>query len=377
MLSHYNKSIRYLVDRMSEITYSPELGLVICLLFVCIEFLQGNYHTGLTHLRNGFRLISARRRGLTVYHNLSPDLGPPQVVPSGSNCTLNSIEETLIPIFTRGMAQALLHTLRIQDDLGVPNPMPAMYCQRRFKSLSEAQQVYFELRNASIVHLHNMGLKFLFQQKPSIEAYQERDNLLACHHIWYDSMRHFELENKLANEETVAASALKAWYHSTFVCVSCSATVMEKTYDSYLEHFKKIVHYTQTVIDLTPPANNNTAHFTFDIAIIPPLYLVAIRCRCPTTRREAIALLERDPPREGLWDARQHVVVSKRVVELEEADVDPGTGWPVEETRLWNCVVKAGMDHNGGFWVEFTPARWIGLLDANGQRKMMYEYFVL
>ncbi|CAN9291260.1 unnamed protein product [Alternaria alternata] len=373
MLSHYNLSIRCLVDRMGETTYSHELGLVICLLFVCIEFLQGNYHTGLTHLNNGFRLIAARRRGLAGYQNQSAGIA----LPSGSRSSQSTIEETVVPIFTRGMAQDLLYGFKALQDLEVPSPTPAMYSRMQFQSLSEAQRVYFELRNATIVHLYMMGRKAIFRQEPNNDAYNERDNLVACHRIWYEIMRRFELHHKLSDEESIAASALKASYHTTLVYVSCSASVIEKTYDAYLDDFKEIVRSAREVIDLTPPAKSHTAHFTLDIAIIPQLYFVATRCRCPTTRREAVALLERNPPREGLWDAQQHVVVSKRAIELEEAEVDPRTGWPVEATRLWNCVPKAGMDHNGGFWVAFIPARWIGILNADGTQKTMYEYFVL
>jgi hypothetical protein len=45
LLYHYNKSVRSLVDRINETAYSPEIGLVTCLLFVCMEYLRGNYHT--------------------------------------------------------------------------------------------------------------------------------------------------------------------------------------------------------------------------------------------------------------------------------------------------------------------------------------------
>jgi hypothetical protein len=280
-------------------------------------------------------------------------------------------------MFTRGMTQALIYGVKVQDDLAVSSPMPATYSQRSFESLSEAQHIYFELRNASITHLYTMGRNALFRQEASIEAYQEGDDLLACHHIWYENMRRFEQQNSLSDEDNVAVSALKASYHATFVHTSCSAAVTEKVYDTHLDHFKRIIHHARVVIDAMPRTHSSTAHFTFDIMIIPQLYFVATRCRCPITRREAVALLERNPPREGLWDVQQHVAVSKRAIELEEGEVDTSTGWPVEETRLWSCTIKAGMDQNGGFWAEFLPARWLGQLDANGNQKMIHEFFVL
>jgi hypothetical protein len=66
-----------------------------------------------------------------------------------------------------------------------------------------------------------------------------------------------------------------------------------------------------------------------------------------------------DPPREGLWDAEQHLAVANRVIEIEEKEVDPDTGWPVENARLWCAVIDGDMDQNGGFWVIFALANWV------------------
>jgi hypothetical protein len=51
LLTYYNKSVKLLVQRMSEPSYTHEVGLVCCLLFVCIESLRGNYDTAMAHYR--------------------------------------------------------------------------------------------------------------------------------------------------------------------------------------------------------------------------------------------------------------------------------------------------------------------------------------
>jgi hypothetical protein len=103
----------------------------------------------------------------------------------------------------------------------------------------------------------------------------------------------------------------------------------------------------------------NAAKFTSEMSVIVPMYHAARRCRCPVTRRRAVALLERGLPREGLFDTEQHVLVLKRIVEFEERELDPRTGWPVEETRLWGCVIDANMGQNGGSG--FICCLWFGL----------------
>jgi hypothetical protein len=376
VLTHYNKSIKCLVERIREQTYSPEVALVTCLLFVCIEFIQGNYHTGFTHLGNGFKIISGRQQSL---RQSSPSSAISSHSRSSSTIHPDTlIEGTLVPIFTRGVASALLYGFRVRDYFEVPSPDPTSFIRQPFLNIFEAQQACHELRNACVAHLGAIGRSYLGKGKATTEALQEQGDLLACHHIWYRRMKDFEKSNRLEAEERVVMSALKISYHATFISVSCSAELQETAYDAHLERFKEIIHHGKTVIDsLATRTSSHAAHFTFDISIIPPLNLCATHCRCPTTRREAVALLARNPPREGLWDSKQHVLVANRAIEIEESEVEPETGWPVEEIRLWNCTINADMDRNGGFWASYLPARWVGDLDANGKQKLLWQFFVL
>ncbi|KAF2128923.1 hypothetical protein P153DRAFT_28521 [Dothidotthia symphoricarpi CBS 119687] len=362
LLLHYNKSIGCLVERMAEASYSSEIGLVTCLLFICIEFLQGNYHTGFTHMRNGLKLISERRQ--------KPQHDSPLR-------TTTLIEDKLVPIFIRGVTSALLYGVEAEEDLDIPLPTPSFLLPQPFTSLFEAQETCYELRNASVLHLRIVGRKLLENTQLSVQDLQNQSNLLACHHSWLQNFDLFEQNNKLSKEERVASSALKASYYSTFIYLSCSDEASETQYDAHNDQFKEIIHHARLVIDSMAPTTAYAAHYTFDISIIPQLHFVATRCRCPSTRREAVALLARNPPREGLWDSQQHVVVSRRLIEMEESQVDSVTGWPVQETRLWGCVINADMDRNGGFWTSFLPARWVGRLDQNGKPRLLEEFFVL
>jgi hypothetical protein len=376
VLTHYNKSVRCLVDRINETTYSPEVALVTCLLFVCIEFIQGNYHTGFTHMGNGFKIITDRQQKSRQSSPSSSTSSSCQSVSSIGPTTL--IEDKIVPIFTRGIASALLYGFRVQDYFEVPSPKPAIFLQQPFATLFEAQQACHELQNASVAHLGSMGRGWLGKEKPTIESCREQNSLLACHRIWYQRLKDFEEENRLSAEEEIAVSALKISHHTTFITMACSTVLQETAYDVHLQRFKEIIRHGKLVIDsLEARSRSHAANFTFDISLIPPLYFAATNCRCPRTRREAVALLARNPPREGLWDSKQFVLVAKRAIEMEESELDPTTGWPVEEGRLWNPTVNAEMDRNGGFWASFLPARWVGELDATGKQRLLWEHFVL
>ncbi|KAF3050150.1 hypothetical protein E8E11_010251 [Didymella keratinophila] len=131
-------------------------------------------------------------------------------------------------------------------------------------------------------------------------------------------------------------------------------------YDSHLDSYRSLIRYARILIDsgrvdtsskqISPPAP--TANFTFDTTVIPALFYTAIRCRCPATRREAIELLGKDLPREGLWDPDQHRIVAERVVEIEEMEVD-AKGWPLETSRLCRSSVGTEVDEENGFVADF------------------------
>lgn len=95
MLGHYNKAVKLLVQRISEPSYTPEIGLVCCLLFVCIESLRGNYDTAMSHYKSGLNILKQTRQSSA----------------KGSSCEL--IEETLTPIYARMLLSAIAFGLPV------------------------------------------------------------------------------------------------------------------------------------------------------------------------------------------------------------------------------------------------------------------------
>lgn len=409
VLLHYNKAVRALVQSMSDTTHSPEVALVTCLLFVCMEFLRGNYHTAFTHMKNGLGIITQRRKshatGATkplshesVTHGATPitrssfaDPMPedylkrdyiaapyPVTFHEFPRLAANSttiMENTLVPIFIRGISSALIYGVNTRDSLDVPSPVPSLLDQDSFTDLKEAQQACYELRNSSILYLRTMGQKSLHRQPPINEDCQHRDRLLDFHQAWFEKVQALERVTVFPEEEKIALSSVKISHYTTFILTACSLDNREVASDSYLEEFKEILHHAKIVMEYRTRTATHGPHFTFEICLIPALFLVATRCRCPVTRRAAVAILAQNPPREGLWDAQQHLLVSKRAIEIEECELNPVTGWPSERSRLGSCVISADMDRTGGFWASFLPARWVGQLDEDGKQKIMQEFF--
>jgi hypothetical protein len=62
--------------------------------------------------------------------------------------------------------------------------------------------------------------------------------------------------------------------------------------------------------------------FSADLGIVPPLFVVATKCREPHIRRQAIQLLRSSARREGMWDSELAARIGIWIAEVEEEDVD-------------------------------------------------------
>jgi hypothetical protein len=362
LFRHYNKAMGSLVQRMKEPSYSSNIGLVACLLFVCMEFIRGDYHTAFTHLKSGLEILIEQMRRQD-----------------------STIQASLVELMNRTMTAALLYGMTVPDIFNVSitgpqsypqltfgfyelsTPLPPSHPPQAFVSLAEAQATYTQLRNASCVFVRDWGHKLFLHIPVPPEALAVQTQLTRCHEAWYQSLELLEQSGRLSEEDRVAASTARLIYYPLYIAVAVATDLDQMPYDAHTASFKAILHHARRVLasmGLIPDSKRAskprtpTSNFTFEISLVPSLYYVVTRCRCPTTRREALTLLELNPPREALWDAEQHAIVGRRVIEIEEQKVDPKTGWPVASSRLWGTAIDGDMDDKGGFWVAFSYTDW-------------------
>jgi hypothetical protein len=373
LLDHYNLSVKHLVKRIAEASYTPEVALVTCVLFVCIEFLRADYRTAFMHLSNGLKIVSEWRRkrpsGCAAEDNIQ------EIQNSHNGAPM--IEDELVPILTRCITSALLYGEIIETDIAIPLN-PARVClQQTFETLAEVESYNRELRNASVSYVLRVGASLSTGVPVTPGDRQEQTCLLDCHHNLSRHLALFESKIHLSSEDRVCVSQLQVSYYNTYIGVACATEALQLPYDAHLESFQALIHHAEIVLKAAYRSASSTASFTFDIGIIPSLYFAATRCRCPVTRRKAVSLLARTSRREGMWDAEQHVLVAKRVIELEESEVDGTTGWPMERTRLWRTTVSADVGRDGAFRIFLVPASWVGKIGPDGKPKTLTEWHVL
>lgn len=379
LLRHYNKSVRCLVDRMSDATYTPEIGLVTCLLFVCMDFLRGNYVSAFTHLTSGLKLIS------TPFHperHDSPVMTPSErfkTGPTTSNHRMSALlKDEIVPLFVRSMTSAMMYGVAVEDFMPIEKPNKEYYQHLRINSIRELELSAHDLRNQSLLFLRHIGRKLYFLPETEFSEIDtlEQENMLVCQRAWLNAMNRFKERCKLSATEELVISTTLAHWHCTNIWTACILTTKQTAFDNHLPAFQIILHHCRHVLgSMEHCLEVKAARFSFEISVIPALYFVGQRCRCPATRREALSLLNRNPPREGLWDAKQHAIVVKRLIEIEEEELDPTTGWPVGRTRLWSSVIDANMDQRGGFWAYFMRVEALHAREGYEKPALMEEFF--
>ncbi|ORY67000.1 uncharacterized protein BCR38DRAFT_364114 [Pseudomassariella vexata] len=290
-LGHYNAAIKKLRTVKNE-----PLVLLVCILFICIEYLQGNRTQVISHTRHGIDIL--------------------QQIMAAYPWT----KEYLAPIFRRLAVVPLFFGEEIHQFPEVPEldePIPD-----HFSSFAEAQYFNDGLLNRT-VRLIRFGDPYyrrgqLRRGPDELKASQAylRESLDAWH------TRFIGLQNKfhLCEDTDTGCCNLLLRYDVARIWTDLANDPDETKYDAYTPVFDSIV---RRATRLAPVRIGDTtvkpsAVFSFEMGRLSMIYFVIMKCRHLPTRLEALALMRNyGIARETLWEVRQMYPVGRRIVEIE------------------------------------------------------------
>lgn len=305
-LKHYNKAITSL-NRHLQADESQQLVLLVCILFICIELIQGRQVNVISLIRHGYSVLES-------FYN----------APHTENDTYNSLAGGLTEIFERLRLQSNVFGYPIDGRIVQTKKTPSN-CKGH---LLKAREVLYTILNDShaLIRQSREGYAFVRQSEPNtdIDSIAECDveslradqtNLGKRLDEWHNeffNLRHSD-PNDLCHPDQQEANLLflKTYYFVARVWVATAFT-LEHAFTDYTEQFIYIVDHASLAI-------RQKADFMFDFGLIGPLYFTAVKCRKPKVRRKALALLSKVSFREGLWDRDVTYAVAKRAMDLEES----------------------------------------------------------
>jgi hypothetical protein len=341
-VAQYNTAIYMLTSRRLENdAMMRALTLATCLIFVHIELLRGRYDPALEHIHSGLKILQATSG--TNEHSRSPvesslatafarlDLQCAYFDNGGSGVVLEYSYEDLIlykPVLARSSFERLSTMKRQIDRL--------FGTSYKFHTICQG----IHAKN------HSLDVSVLAEQRSNLlsfhTAYRSELDSLMCHPDIIQSPRHWQ-----------SAVLLKMHNIASFVQVAVLlAEDEEMAYDSYISDFAEITALGDKFIISSNESwcqRKKRPTLSADTGIIESLFLTALKCRDPFIRRNAIALLESWPHREGFWDSALLVTLAQNVVCIEEGDAIPGAIQGTSEVvRANNFFAKLSDDQTHG-----------------------------
>ncbi|KAF4945082.1 hypothetical protein FSARC_14526 [Fusarium sarcochroum] len=279
--------------------------LLVCVLFICVEFLADRDTAAQMHICQGRQILSS--------------------LSDGRSPAIEMIKHALLPIYARLSLSSFLFGSRpapIPAHLRSWTEMPAM-----FASVEEARYaLYLTLDEALQFSAGARGPVFDPNASPEkVQAlYDEQKRLLSQLNRWYAAFTVLTSMSPQSPTMENSLNVLRIYYNSTTIWVSTALESGDLKFDSYLENFAAIISLASSIIG-SIPVNAKMEPFSFETEVVPPVYWTAIRCRHPLLRRAALKLLTRDQMRnrrENLWHARETAVIAARIIEIEESELE-------------------------------------------------------
>jgi hypothetical protein len=308
-LGWYSRSVSAVRQQIERGSVDTFVGLISCVLFICIEALQGGVDEAIQLYCQGVHLIMALRT----------QIASGQV--TAAKAAL--LEDTIVPIFIRlGLIGFTFSRPQIGLLLRGVNRKPRQIF--RFVSLRSAREEITRLGAEIQFFQHSCGEYLLSPDDSRIPqdlldlqadlSVQLRD----WHTAFVNLVDSLHRTASVTPEDVGTIALFSAIHESLFIMLEVSASSSEVITDAFLPNFQRIVEQSRIALDASMRSDGTQPPFTFDINPGVALWFTCLRCRDPAIRREALALMLRSPRVQGFYSCMSAVTFGERIMLLEE-----------------------------------------------------------
>lgn len=175
---------------------------------------------------------------------------------------------------------------------------------------------------------------------------------------WSDAFEHILASRTapgVSSQEKACIAVLKMYQVMSYILLLMTFSKTEMGFDKYTSDFNMIVDLALEVVGdeerraaqkrcpdpqfcrhrgrheasfggLNYAARHIKPSFSADLGIVPPLFVVATKCRDRALRWKAIQLLKSSPRREGMWDSELTARIAMWVADIEDTSDHPESG---------------------------------------------------
>ena len=351
-LKYYGKALSLLQQRISrqtsDLDYTClEAVLITCILFVCMETLSGNSTSALSHLQKGFKIIEERKH-----------YDPKGCVSQTSFGRSGTLSDLAIVIDAFIQARLRVPDLEEQIHETLPDTMHTLSLETKmsnmFATLAEAkahlatlETASYQLRNQLVQlaeHTHDTSgtttsneearLCLVHCRSRQVDLSCRTDlvadllRLQRAHARWAAALDSMGCLSQLKDRALSVVHLKLRHFHSDFLLSTCRDTD-EMLTDRFNDDFVRVLDLADSYLNLSSrghivgpktsdPTDWTRPHLSLAPALIPSIYVVAVKCRDSRIRRRALRLLQSAHVTEGLWNCAVLWAFASRVVKLEE-----------------------------------------------------------
>ncbi|BCS21586.1 uncharacterized protein APUU_22018S [Aspergillus puulaauensis] len=341
-LGWYSRSVSAVRRRIEHGSVDVFVGLVSCVLFICIEALQGGAFEAIRLYGQGVQLILSLR----------------EQIASGALPAFKAslLEDAIVPIFSRlsilGNTQNNIEPgsfMRDADRILPPTfgslkaaREPLFILTAEIKLFQEECEKHHDTTNA-----YHVPPEMILQQDALSEKLQN----------WYTSFttlaEALRAKTALSPQETTSIALLLTHYESLVVILTTCVSRFKTTTDTCLQSFQTIVEQSRIALNASVRPDGTQPPFTFDISVGLPLWFTVLRCAEPVTRRAALHLLRSAPQVQGFYPNTFGLAFGENVMIVEEMFArilstgrDP-MSFPLTLPRATSPVAETPPDLNG------------------------------
>lgn len=367
---------------------SYQTRLMASILFACFDSFVGAPEYAIQQIQNGLRLLGELQSQSPGSGHCSPGFG--------------HVEEDLVVVLTRLVIQAKSYDMAFhfpqpnvirleaptQTAHGSPAcprgappalPWPPLSLPRRFASLEDARTASDRLCEMLVRFIErlqankNKDLGSALALGNVLPASWERLGEGFQHELdsWsaaFEPIFGARADASISHRQRSAIATLKMFQMNIEIIFLMMFCATEMQFDAYMSHFGAIVRLGWEVLEAdtqraaaehspgASPPHHVRPTFSADMGIVPPLFVVATKCRHPGLRRQAIQILRSSARREGMWDSELAARIGQWIMEVEEHGEQLSPGGALarsipEERRVTVQTVKFSLCNR---WVSLS-----------------------
>ncbi|KAK8136896.1 hypothetical protein PG984_004836 [Apiospora sp. TS-2023a] len=357
---HYSDALTCMFASTSQEQSSQRSSLMATVLLACFDSFIGDHKQAIVQIQNGLRLLEKLREERRRAFLPKPE---------------EPVEQDLIQMFTRLAIQAKSYDMAFHfphpfvirltpqegdttspsSEGGSPVSTNQTPIPERFESLLESRLAWDALLE-KIFRFTETMFQFTTTTSPmgilptSLKQYGMifRNEIEAWSKAFDGILVSRNAPGK-SSQEKAAIAVLKMFQIMGQVLFLMTFSDSELQFDAFLPQFQGIVDLASEVVgdeerraaarrcpdqrwcqhaaghtDIFGGHEFTAPHikpsFSADLGIVPPLFVVATKCRDPFVRRKAIQLLRSSSRREGMWDSELTARIGMWIAAIEEED---------------------------------------------------------